>query len=635
MSMPSLMQQFDSLRLMMVSGKGGVGKTTLACAWARNLAQQFPDQQVRLLSTDPAHSLGDVLQMAVCDRPTAVTELPNLQVQALDADRLLQTFKDQYGQVLEQLVERGSFVDNDDLSPVWNLSWPGLDELMGILEIQRLLQSAEVDRIVVDMAPSGHTLNLLSLMDFLEELLSCLALFQEKHQVICQSLTGTYIPDDADEFLHQMQTELHQGRAMLQDAQQTACLVVTIAEPMGYLETRRFLTALDQLHIACGAVMVNRYLPALEAPTPDYCDRLAEQQQLLAQYLTWADRYPVVTIEQQAREPLGGLALDQVMASLHRGEVEAILPSVAQIAPSPKYLPSLPDFLAVGRRLILVGGKGGVGKTTVAAAIATGMASQYPQHKIRVISIDPAHSLGDALGQELGHRATALTANLTAQEVDADRVLDQFRADYLWELADMMSGESGEGETMLKLAYGPEAWRRIVAQALPGIDEMLSLMTVMELLEGGEQDLIILDTAPTGHLLRFLEMPTALGDWLAWIFKLWIKYQDVLGRTEFMGRLRQLRQRVIAAQKKLKDPQHTEFIGVVQNQAAILAEAERLSQTLSQMGIAQPHLVYNRYAQDQPGLADRFPRQTIVRLPILPRSLPAQQRIQQAAELLF
>ena len=92
----------------------------------------------------------------------------------------------------------------------------------------------------------------------------------------------------------------------------------------------------------------------------------------------------------------------------------------------------------------------------------------------------------------------------------------------------MMSGETSDGDTTLKLAYGPEAWRKIVSQALPGIDEMLSLVTVMELLETKAQDLIVLDTAPTGHLLRFLEMPSAMGDWLAWIFKLWLKYQDVL-----------------------------------------------------------------------------------------------------------
>lgn len=627
------MQQYDQLRLAMFSGKGGVGKTTLACGFARSWAQRFPQQSILLLSTDPAHSLGDVLQMTVSDDPQAMPDLPQLQVRSLDADRLLQTFKANYGDVLEQLVERGSFVQTEDLSPVWNLSWPGLDELMGILEIQRLLQSQTVDRIVVDMAPSGHTLNLFGLMDFLDEFLAALDLFQEKHRVISQTFTGQYTADAADDFLTTMKADLANGRQLLQDRAQTACLVVAIAEPMSLLETHRFLTALETLAMPVGGLFINHLLP--NSPTsPSLLDRLAEQHQLLKDFLTLAEPQPVWAVPEQLQEPIGAIGLDALMAQVKPTQtvMPIVEPPVIQLPP--KLLPSLSDFVAEDRRLILIGGKGGVGKTTVAAAIAWNMAQQHPDRAIQVISIDPAHSLGDAFGQTLGHEPTPIAANLTGQEVDAEQVLEQFRADYLWELAEMMSGESGDDATSLKIAYGPVAWRKIVAQALPGIDEMLSLITVMELLESHQQDLIILDTAPTGHLLRFLEMPTALGDWLAWIFKLWIKYQDVVGRVELMGRLRTLRQRVMQAQKKLKDPQHTEFIGVVQAQSAILAEAQRLTESLEQLGIAQRYIVHNRYEAEQDLSCDRFPYQTIVRLPNLPRSIPAMVRIQMAAQLL-
>jgi arsenite-transporting ATPase len=144
-------------------------------------------------------------------------------------------------------------------------------------------------------------------------------------------------------------------------------------------------------------------------------------------------------------------------------------------------------------------------------------------------------------------------------------LLDEFRETYLWELAEMISGQ-GEQTGAVQIAYGPQAWRQIMAQALPGIDEMLALVQVIELLESQQQDLIILDTAPTGHLLRFLEMPAAMGDWLAWILKLWLKYQDVVGGVDLIGRLRKLRLQVVQTQKKLKDASHTEFIGVVQAQ---------------------------------------------------------------------
>lgn len=663
------MNQFDSLHLAMFSGKGGVGKTTLACGFARRWAQQFPDEAILLLSTDPAHSLGDVLQMAVKDEAQPTADLPNLKVRSLDAETLLQAFKDDYGNVLELLVERGSFVENEDLTPVWDLGWPGLDELMGILEIQRLLREHEADRVVVDMAPSGHTLNLFGLMDFLDEFLNALELFQEKHRVISQSFTGRYTADHADAFLQDMKSDLKGGRQLLQNQDSTACLVVAIAEPMSLLETQRFLIALESLKIPVGGVFVNRLLEwgvgsrestALEAVsgqrsavsseksfhpspltplpsllTPHRLDRLAEQQQLLTKFIALADQKPVFAVPQQAQEPMGAIALDNLFTQIQPAKVESAIITAPYIQMPDKIPPGFGDFVAEGRQLILVGGKGGVGKTTVAAAIAWGMAERYSDRKIRVISIDPAHSLGDAFGQVLGHEPIDLTSNLSGQEIDAEQVLGQFRQDYLWELAEMMSGETSDGDTTLKLAYGPEAWRKIVSQALPGIDEMLSLITVMELLESKAQDLIVLDTAPTGHLLRFLEMPSAMGDWLAWIFKLWLKYQDVLGRTDLMGRLRTLRQRVMQAQKKLKDPKYTEFIGVIQAQAAITAEAQRLAETLNTMGVAQHYIVHNRFEPGQKLTEGLFSEQTIVHLPGLPRSIAPNDRLQMAAKLLF
>lgn len=626
------MQQFDGLQLAMFSGKGGVGKTTLSCGLARWWAERFPTEQILLLSTDPAHSLGDVLHLEVGDTPRAIADRPNLQVRALDAERLLQTFRTTYGDMLELLVERGSFVQSGDLAPVWDLRWPGLDELMGILEIQRLLRDRVADRIVVDMAPSGHTLNLFGLMTVLDEFLAALDLFQEKHRVISQSFTGRYTPDAADDFLHAMTTELTEGRQLLQSAERTACLVVAIAEPMSLLETQRFLAALESLHITVGGLWVNQ----IQTDTQT-CDRSAEQQRLLNTYLELAGSHPLYRVPQQATEPVGGPALDALMHQVQRCQAPVSVPDAVPVQRPEPIPPGFNDFVTAGRQLILVGGKGGVGKTTVAAAIGWAMAEQHPTAQIRVISIDPAHSLGDAFGQPLTHEVSAITPNLTAQEINRDRILEQFRHDYLWELADMMSGDSDHdtGDTRLTIAYGPEAWRKIVSQSLPGIDELLALLTVMELLESDAQDLIILDTAPTGHLLRFLEMPAALSDWLAWIFKLWIKYQDVVGRTDFMGRLRQLRQRVVLAQKRLRDPQHTEFIGVVQAQAAILAEAQRLTPTLTELGLCQRYLVYNRYEPGQPSLRDRFPDQTLVHLPALPRGVAPLQQIQWAAQLLF
>jgi arsenite-transporting ATPase len=639
-----MLHYFDLLRLVLVSGKGGVGKTTFSCGFARRWARQFPDERVLLLSTDPAHSLGDVLQMSVGDEPEAIADLPNLQVRALNAEKLLQAFKEKYGSVLELLLERGSFVQGEDLSPVWNLSWPGVDELMGILEIQRILREQEADypggrtathRVVVDMAPSGHTLNLFSLMDFLDNLLAAMGLFQEKHRYIAESFAGRCDDDEADRFLQEMQADLIAGRQLLQNPEKTGCAIVAIPEPMSYLETQRFVNAVRSLQMPSGGIIVNRILDAsAENFASEELSGLREQRELLEKFTDLVEPYPVLTIPAQSQEPIGGAALDHLISQIKPAESISVPANlITSIALPEKLLPSLSDFVAEGKRLILVGGKGGVGKTTISAAIGWGMAARHFDQQIRVISIDPAHSLGDAFGIDLGHDPISLTDNLTAQEINAHRVLDRFREEYLWELAEMMSGDTKADS--LRIAYGPKAWRQIVNQALPGIDEMLSLLTVMELLEQGEQDLIILDTAPTGHLLRFLEMPAALGDWLTWIFKLWLKYQDTAGHTELIGRLRSLRQRVMQAQKQLKNPAHTEFIGVVQAQSAIVAEAQRLSQSLLEKGVCQRYIVHNRFEYGQSLTTESFREQTIVRLRPLSRGIRPSAQIAAAADLLF
>ncbi|WP_027268975.1 ArsA family ATPase [Leptolyngbya sp. PCC 6406] len=616
------MAVFDLTQLTLISGKGGVGKTTSACAIALTRAAEYPQETVLLLSTDPAHSLGDVLGVAVDDEARSHPSLANLKLRALDADRLLAMFKADYGAVLETLVERGSFVEGDDLSPVWDMDWPGLNELMSLLEIQRILRAKEADRVVVDMAPSGHTLNLFGLMDFLDTFLQALTLFQDKHRYMVQALSGRYSKDEEDRFLTQMTADLASGRSQLQDPVRTACWVVALAESLSLRETERFVAALANLAIPLGGILINRL-----TGSPTQLDHLTAFDRI-------APQTPVLGLPLRQQEPIGVEALRELWGAIAPA---ATWHSLAPIAVTLPHLHPIPpgcsDFITEGRRLVIVGGKGGVGKTTVAAAIATAMAHRHPEATVRVISIDPAHSLGDAFEQNLGHTPLALTANLSAQEVDAIAMLEQFRQDYLWELASMMGGDEDLGG--LQVAYGPEGWRQIVSQALPGIDEMLALITVMELLEQDKETLIVLDTAPTGHLLGFLAMPTALGDWLGWIFKLWIKYQDVVGRVELMGRLRGLRKQVLQAQQRLTDGQYTEFIGVVQPQSAILAEATRLSTTLQTMGVVQRYIVHNRYSTGYELPPDSFPHQTIVRLPTLPETPHPRQQVEEAAHLLF
>ena len=154
LSRPSFLEDRE-LRLLLFGGKGGVGKTSCATATALRLAKDSPQAQFLLVSTDPAHSLADSLAGALPP--------PNLQINELDAQECLKVFKRKHGWKLAAIASRGTFLDEEDINKFLDLSLPGLDELMALLEISRWVQADTFRCIIVDTAPSGHTLRLLAM----------------------------------------------------------------------------------------------------------------------------------------------------------------------------------------------------------------------------------------------------------------------------------------------------------------------------------------------------------------------------------------------------------------------------------------------------------------------------------------
>jgi len=637
-----------SQRLLLFSGKGGVGKTTLTCALARQLAQVDPQRRLLLMSTDPAHSLGDVLQISVTDVAQPLPDRPNLQVRALQAEILLRSFRQTYGPALELIAERGSWFGREDLLPIWDLAWPGVDELMAILEVNRLLAREEVDTVILDTAPTGHTLRLLELPDFLDNLLAVFATFQAKHREIAQALTGTYRPDEADAFLAQLQGELEGGKARLTNPESTSAWLVMIPEQLSVAETRRFCQQLQSRRVPIGGLLVNQVLlarennsqPSLPAalPSPLYSARQQEQRRVLKALQEELPGYSIWVCPYQLQEPVGLAALDELVQQLRPLpevllELEGIPEQKAEsqekrkslfstLFPSFKGIPSLPDFLTQGIRLVLVGGKGGVGKTTVAGALAWNLAKRHPDKQLLLVSIDPAHSLGDLFQTKLGQDPIPLLPNLLGQEVDAAAVLEQFRQDYLEEVAAILAGEGTAG---VEVQYDPQAWRQLLQMPPPGLDEVMALLSVLRQETSGQFDLVVLDTAPTGHLLRFLQMPQALEGWVSLALKLWLKYRDVVGRPEWAQRMRELLAQVRQLRQQLQDPQFVTFIPVFNPEQAVLAETERLLAELDALGIPHPYAVLNRvWLEDSTPFGEALRRRHQTLLAQLPQPFSQQ-----------
>ncbi|MBI2317285.1 MAG: ArsA family ATPase, partial [Betaproteobacteria bacterium] len=182
--------RMEGLRLLLFGGKGGVGKTTCATAAALCLARKHPARSFLLVSTDPAHSLADCI--AGCP------PVENLTLRELDPQESLARFKAQHEEHLRAIALRGTFLDQADVAQLLDLSVPGLDEVMALLEIVAWVREERYACIVVDTAPAGHTLRLLALPALMRQWVSALDAMLAKHRYMARLYRGTYRKDAVD-----------------------------------------------------------------------------------------------------------------------------------------------------------------------------------------------------------------------------------------------------------------------------------------------------------------------------------------------------------------------------------------------------------------------------------------------------
>ncbi|HWC68493.1 MAG TPA: ArsA family ATPase [Acidimicrobiales bacterium] len=253
-------------------------------------------------------------------------------------------------------------------------------------------------------------------------------------------------------------------------------------------------------------------------------------------------------------------------------------------------------------RLIVVTGKGGVGKTTTAAA--TALASAGRKHRTLVVSTDPAHSLADVLGRAVGDEPTAVAPNLHAIQIDTRRRMEQ-----QW-------GElRGYASAVLAWAgVGHLAAEELTL--LPGIEEVLALTALTDLADDPATDVLVVDCAPTAETLRLLSLPDVLGWWMERLFPLGrqvtrivrrvvagLSDVPVAGDAQFAA-LERLHTRLAAVRDLLGDRTRTSVRLVVQPEAVVVAEARRTATYLSLFGFALDAVVVNRVLP--PSVQDPF-----------------------------
>ena len=607
-----------------------MGKTT--CAAARAVAEAAAGSRVLAVSTDPAHSLGDALGVKLGAKPSRVGRGGRLHAVELDAPRAFGRWIDSHRTALGDALEHGTWLDRADVEALLDLSLPGIDELAGVLEIARLahaepslqkrslrpprpLRSSPDDVIVVDTAPTGHTLRLLAAPRTVAAVAEVLDALQAEHRIIRRQLARVGRPEAADQLIALVAEQARETGELLRDRTRTTFCWVTLAERLSLAESEDGIAALDANGMSAAEIVVNRVLP--NGDRCRVCDRRrADERRVIAQIARRLGRgRRLRMVPADRHEPRGMKALQAIGTHLvgrggHQGPrlqsgADAD-PRVGQkVEADPRVGPqvSLPggarttraESLDIfrGARLIFVGGKGGVGKTTVSAATAVRLARAHPNRRMLLLSTDPAHSIADAFdatsAESIGDTPKTIPGgprNLFVRELDAARALAARRAD-LEEAVEEIASAFGAGE----VATGRGGAAELMDLAPPGVDELFGVLTVIDARE--TYDMIIVDTAPTGHALRLLELPETAREWVQVLLRMLLKYKTLVRPGKLAAELVDASKSIRALQALLRDPSHTQFLVVTRAAEVPRFETERLLARLRRLKLAAPAVIVN------------------------------------------
>ncbi|MCG2725121.1 MAG: ArsA family ATPase [Elusimicrobia bacterium] len=275
--MPLIGLKESALKLILFGGKGGVGKTTCAVSTGVFLAKEF---KTLLLSTDPAHSISDSLGQQIGDSIKEVKGIKNLWALEINADKALSEFKTEYAKEIREILDTSTNLDKDDIESVFSLSIPGLDEVMGFKTVLNLMDKGEFDKYIIDTAPTGHALRLLTMPQLLDGWIKMLAKIRWKYRYIIKTFSGRYVPDKADDFLLNMKKMVKKIGELIKDENRCEFIGVTIPEDMAIQETSRLIQSLSDYGVEVKQLVINN---VMEPSDCKFCrERRKEQEKYIS-----------------------------------------------------------------------------------------------------------------------------------------------------------------------------------------------------------------------------------------------------------------------------------------------------------------------------------------------------------------
>lgn len=514
-------------RHLFFTGKGGVGKTALACATAIRLADA--GKRILLVSTDPASNLDEMLGVPIGSHPTAIPGVDRLSALNIDPEKAADEYRERViGPYRPIWTEDRIAKLEEQLAGACTVEIAAFDAFAELLSGDA--QTAGFDHVLFDTAPTGHTLRLLSLprawttfLDSATEGASCLG------------------PHSG---LKMQQARFESALEALADRARTTVVLVTRPDRAAIRELDRTSGELEALGIANQELAVNAVFEAADRADAVAVALEERGKAALREMPPRLQRLPTLRIALRPFNMVGLPALralldDRASAELSRGVAPLAAPSGSPLA-------SFVDEIArPGRGLVMVMGKGGVGKTTIAAAIAAELASRG--HRVHLSTTDPAAHVASTLAGEV--------PNLTVSRIDPAAETKAYV----------------EHVMATRGARLDDAGRALLAEDLrsPCYEEVAVFTAFTRTVAQARSSFVVLDTAPTGHTLLLLDTTGT--------------YHRQVTATE--GDATRASVRIVTPLMRLRDPEYTKILLVTLAETTPVSEAARLQDDLRRADI--------------------------------------------------